>query len=102
MTALFKTHSRNHGLIAQRTHLPEQVVGAAMARLFKKGYVRMCHGALEVMRTTKGAPLQRLTVAEQQAMIERAVKQGKITKCDGAEAFGALRFKAFGGRWFSS
>lgn len=101
LRAIFRTHSRNHSYLAVHSRLPEQIVGAAVARLARKGFVKIAPGMIRPMRTLTGALLQRLTPAEEQAMVEKAVRQRRVKKCPDSHAMGALTFLPFGGRWFS-
>lgn len=101
LRAIFRTHSRNHSMLAIYSKCPEQVVGAAIARLHRKGFIAIGSGVIRPLCTLTGARLQKLSPAEQQAMVERAIRQRKVTRCPEAHAMGELKFMPFGGRWFS-
>jgi len=101
LRAIFRTHSRNHSYLAIHARLPEQIVGGAVARLARKGFIKIAPGMIRPVRTLTGAPLQRLTEEQEQAMVEKAVKQRRVKKCPDSHAMGALTFLPFGGRWFS-
>ena len=101
LRAIFRTHSFNHGVIAKYAGTTDQVVGAAIGRMVRKGYVRFVNGRVAPIRTVLGLLLKQPSDAQRQALVEAAVKRGKVTKCEEAHASGITTFLPFGGRWFS-